>query len=48
MSPLVIMLPVFIYAAAVAFLLAYVLVLRWLRPLSVGRNQTARGSATPR
>ncbi|HET6907281.1 MAG TPA: hypothetical protein VFH52_10060 [Rhodanobacteraceae bacterium] len=36
MSVLVILLPVFIYAGATAFLLAYVLVLRMRRPHRVG------------
>ncbi len=46
MSPLVILLPIFIYATAVAFLLTYVLILRWLHPVSAGQNRMA--SSRPR
>lgn len=48
MSALVILLPVFIYAMAVALLLAHVLVLGWLHPVPAVQSQMARGLARVR
>jgi hypothetical protein len=48
MSALVIMLPVFIYGMAIALLLAYVLILRWVHPASVARKPVAHMPARSR
>jgi hypothetical protein len=45
MSPFVILLPVFIYAAAVALLLAYILGLKWLQTRRPVRAVLPKGPA---